>query len=136
MAWLSKIVQELGAYPNVLFQISNESDVCQGRLNPEWELAVYDFMKARISRPVGTNSNHPMVESHVDYVERHGCEVIGRLGVPAGVNEWNCQMSSAQFCAIQREGEPWSWMLIWGDGMSVGEWEEALKCLGTTSGTR
>lgn len=129
-AWLAKIAAELGREPNVLFQISNESDVCQGRLNPEWELAVYIYMKAHTQRPVGTNSRHPMVESVVDYIETHECSPPSRAGKPAGVNEWNCRLTAAEFCAIQKEREPWSWFLLWGDGMSTSEWEEALKCLG------
>jgi len=128
-AWLEKIAQELGGQPNVLFQISNESDVCQGRLNPEWEIAVYNFMKARTGRPVGTNSRHPSVEGVVDYIETHECEVPFQRGKPAGTNEWNCRLSAADFCALQKDTGSSGWFLLWGDGMAEGEWEEALKCL-------
>ncbi len=129
-AWLSKIATELGGEPNVLFQISNESDVCRPEVNPAWEKAVYDFMKSRTARPVGTNSNNGSVESYVDYIERHSCTPTSLSGKPTGVNEWNCSLSPQQFCAAASQATSrGTHFLLWGDGLSVGEWEEALKCL-------
>lgn len=134
--WLNKIGEELAIYPNTLFQISNESDVCQGQLNPEWEKAVYRHFKSNlrwrgIDRPVGTNSDNADVEAYVDYVEHHTCSAPRGGSKPMGVNEWNCTLSPADFCAKVKSTPESGWFLLWGDGMSRGDWEEALKCFGS-----
>lgn len=138
--WLDKIAEELGRYPNVIFQISNESGEgnCAGALNPEWEIGVFRTFKNYLSgrgysRPVGTNSHDSRVEAVVDYVERHGCSPVRDVtNKPSGVNEWNCAIDTARFCQIQRDLGPSNWFVLWGDGMTEGEWRESLKCLRST----
>lgn len=140
--WLNKVGEELGHFPNVIFQISNESGSgnCRGQLTPEWELSVYNAFKSNLqwrglSRPVGTNSEDPRVESAVDYIERHACNAQPLSGKPTGVNEWSagCRLSTAEFCGRVGATPPGGWFLLWGDGMDRSVWDESLKCLGTGS---
>lgn len=136
--WLNKIAEELGSYPNVLFQISNESGAgnCQGLLNPVWEISVFNGLKNNLRwrgqdyHPIGTNSHSVEVEEYVDYVERHSCDVPSlQVGRPVGVNEWDCALRAEDFCRIQSHLGEGQWFILWGDGLSEGEWKEALKCL-------
>lgn len=134
--WVNKVGELVAKYPNTLLQISNESGGgnCHGALKPEWELSVYRAIKSNLSwrgvdRPVGTNSEDPTVEHNVDYVEHHSCSGFGSSSRPSGVNEWNCALPIAEFCARQKEAVArGGWFLLWGDNMAVSDWEEALKC--------
>lgn len=129
--WLAKIAEIVSRHPNTLLQISNESGAgnCRNTLVPAWELSIYNYLKGLgLKTPIGTNSEDPAIERSVDYVERHSC-ANSSSDRPMGVNEWNCALSIPEFCERQREAvASGGWFLLWGDNMSLGDWEEGLKC--------
>ena len=64
--WLNKVVDEIGAHENILWQISNESGKCPPLgTTPEWEEGVAYIVRAREQaraygpHPIGTNGEIP-----------------------------------------------------------------------------
>lgn len=98
--WLNKIVDEIGDYDNVLFQIGNETSTCGQMGTSAWESFVANTVQARLGpgrpRLIATNSENPGLEgaSYVGYVNRHNpadgppiaIDLIGTK--PMGVNEY------------------------------------------------
>lgn len=126
-AWVRKIVQTVGAYPNVLWQDGNEIGVrpCGNNLSYEWvedlERVVRDEERqGGFSRHVfGTNSERPDIENaaFVDYIERHQREAPYPTSKPIMVNEYGGGVSP----------DDWLREASWGKsvGVSFHQWRES-----------
>ena len=89
-AWIRKVLDETSHFPNVLYQVSNESHVCgisRGRSLMPWEAATIEIVHER-GRLVGTNSHDVVIEEIADYVAYHVCEAPRMLDRPVMVNEY------------------------------------------------
>ena len=95
--WLRKIVEHTGKYPNVIYQIGNETFDCWGQgSSGAWELGVADTVRGALGanrRLISTNSHNGAVEasSAIDYVNMHieKAPERGALNKPVAVNEYD-----------------------------------------------
>lgn len=134
--WVDTLVEALGPYPNVFFQIGNETFDCQGMLVPEWEEGIRDAIKeayrkrGRVAPPIGTNSHDPFLESEMDYIARHGVYVVSPGAGPTIVNEYNpnppLTASRWRELAIANKRNGVAFML-WRHSMGDVEFEKALR---------
>jgi hypothetical protein len=98
--WLNKVVDEIGDYDNVIFQVGNETSTCGQMGSGAWESLVVSTVEARLGpgrpRLFATNSENGAIEAagYIDYVNRHNPSngppsAIDLPGTkPAGVNEY------------------------------------------------
>jgi hypothetical protein len=123
-AWVRKVVQETGAFDNVLYQDGNELVLVQG-YSPLWTTTMRDLIRAEEQRLgfsrhlIDTNSDHATSMRAVDYVERHQtqpAQPADCLGKPCLVNEYNPNppLTAAQlhqrFCQARSSGTSfWYW---------------------------
>jgi hypothetical protein len=97
LKWIRKVAAETGGFPNVIYQVGNETFDCD--TTPAWELGVRDALRAALGGPtrlIGTNSHDPELEAQFDYVARHVDEAQAPEGRPLIVNETGA-LTPAQF---------------------------------------
>jgi hypothetical protein len=109
--WTRKVVEEFGRFPNVVWQIANESGVCNPPVEP-----VFERHMARIIREaeaaygfeahlIGTNSENPSIEAmpEIQFISKHQrTHADPSNGKPVNVTEYNPSLSPAVFAAELR----------------------------------
>jgi hypothetical protein len=94
--FLRKAVAETGEFPNVIYQIGNETFDCRGVITSQYEFGVADIVRDELevqgfgNRLIGTNSHKKSIECSrkIDYVIRHSDTVPSLIcGKPLQVNE-------------------------------------------------
>lgn len=101
--WINALVDRFAPYPNVFYEVSNESFDCRGRVSPEWEFGIRDAIIAAYHRngrqapPVGTNSHHLDIERGMDYAARHNRFAQKAEAYPVLVNEYPYE-TAAHIC--------------------------------------
>lgn len=130
LKWIRKVAAETGGFPNVTYQVGNETFDCG--TSPAWELGVRDALRAALGgqpRLIGTNSHDPDLEAQFDYVARHVDTAQAPPGRPLIVNETG-PLTPAQFReqleAARRLG---STFVLWRGRMNGRQWTRALKSL-------
>lgn len=130
LRWIRKVVAETGDFPNVMYQVGNETFDCDATL--QWEVGVRDALRAALGdrrRLIGTNSHDPEIEAHFDYVARHVEEAQAPSDRPVIVNETS-PLTPAQFReqleAARRLG---STFVLWRGTMNGRQWQRALRFL-------
>src|SRR6185503_15004792 len=94
--WLNKVAEVTAGFPNVIYEIGNETDTCPQMATLEWEHLVTSAIFAR--RPdatISTNSRNLTLENQSwnRYVNRHQSKnypeaIERRWNKPAGINEY------------------------------------------------
>lgn len=102
-AFVRKAVRELGPFPNVLWQISNESGVmpCGRFLSYEWEAGIAEIIMDEEKRlglpahPISTNSDSPSIafSPFIAYINVHGDDAPEPSSKPIANNETGGRMS-------------------------------------------
>lgn len=96
-AWVRKVVQMLGPYPNVIWQVGNENGVCSPPVTSAWESDLIRIVRDEepkhgfIKHMIGTNAEIGDIEAlaSVDYVSLHqDLAAAVHKGKPTGVNEY------------------------------------------------
>lgn len=134
LRWIRKVAEETGAFPNVMYQVGNETFDCDA--SPAWELGVRDALRAALGerrRLIGTNSHDPELEEQFDYAARHVDEAQAPPGRPVIVNESRALTPAAfeeQLRAAERLG---STFVLWRGTMNERQWKRALALLRATS---
>ena len=130
LRWIRKVAAETGGFPNVTYQVGNETFDCPAA--PAWELGVRDALREALGerrRLIGTNSHDPELEAQFDYAARHVDEAQAPPGRPLIVNETR-PLSPAQFetqlRAARRLG---STFVLWRGTMNDRQWQRALRML-------
>jgi hypothetical protein len=135
LRWIRKVVEETGEFPNVTYQVGNETFDCKAA--PAWELGVRDALRAALGerqRLIGTNSHDPELEAQFDYAARHVDEAQAPPGRPVIVNETR-PMTPAQFEARFREAQRLgSTFVLWRGTMNERQWQRALGMFGGSGG--
>lgn len=128
LKWIRKVAAETGGFPNVTYQVGNETFDC--RAAPAWELGVRDALRAALggrARLIGTNSQDPGLEAQFDYATRHVDTAQAPAGRPLIVNETG-SLTPAQFreqlAAARRLG---STFVLWRGTMNERQWSRALR---------
>jgi hypothetical protein len=116
VAFIRKAVEVAGKYPNVMWQLSNESgvDPCGIRLTAAWELGIAREVLANeqlFSYPhhlIGTNAGdrHPDIQFalELDYINVHEDVALTQEGPrPLVVNEWGALLTPEEWASIARE---------------------------------
>jgi hypothetical protein len=129
--WVRKVVSETRSFPNVMYQIGNETFDCRGLLEAEFELGVKDIIKSElngINRLIGTNSHDPFIESKVDYVSYHQSNAPSNIGKPVQVNEYGDNVTPEDYNRELNLGySRGTYFHLWRAGMDDADW---LKSLG------
>lgn len=143
LRFVTKAVEELGRYANVIWQDSNEAGQIEG-FNPSWSLAMRDAVRAAeqtlpamgVVHLFGTNSERDEVELSpgIDLTTTH--KRMGIDGSYAGKhrqnNEHNPAFSPEQehalYCTAQAAGQHW-W--YWRAGQNAEEMEKTLSLFGS-----
>ncbi len=110
--WLSKIVNELGSFPNVIYQIGNETFDCnlgnykgtrypRAEVQPAWELGIVRFVRSQGGHKgqlLGTNSHRAEIENHseIDYIVKHMNKLPPKGPKPVMINEYFGAMSPSE----------------------------------------
>ena len=130
LKWIRKVVVETGDFPNVMYQVGNETFDCDAA--PAWELGVRDALRAALGgrpRLIGTNSHDPELEEGFDYAARHVDQAQAPGARPVIVNETG-ELTPAQFrvqrAAARRLGTTF---VLWRGGMNGRQWARALRFL-------
>jgi hypothetical protein len=128
LKWIRKVAAETGGFPNVTYQVGNETFDCE--VSADWELGVRDALRAALGdkpRLIGTNSHDPALEAQFDYVTRHVDTAQAPAGRPLIVNETG-PLTPAQFRqqleAARRLG---STFVLWRGSMNARQWTRALR---------
>jgi hypothetical protein len=128
LTWIRKVAAETGGFPNVTYQVGNETFDCEAA--PAWELGVRDALRAALGekpRLIGTNSQDPQLEAQFDYATRHVDTAQAPAGRPLIVNETG-SLTPAQFreqlAAARRLG---STFVLWRGSMNARQWTRALR---------
>jgi hypothetical protein len=130
LRWIRKVARETGAFPNVMYQVGNETFDCGA--SRAWEVGVRDALRAALpsgARLVGTNSHDPAIEAEFDYAARHVDEAPAPAGRPVIVNETRPLTPRAfqeQLAVAQRLG---STFVLWRGTMNGRQWSRALRFL-------
>ena len=94
--WVAKVVEEIGRYPNVVFQDGNEAS---RKPSFTWAMALQTQVKAELAmrgygdRPRGTNTEDPGIEAAFDYIERHAERAQPKSTRYVMVNEYTGELS-------------------------------------------
>jgi hypothetical protein len=130
LKWIRKVAAETGGFPNVIYQVGNETFDCD--TTPAWELGVRDALRAALGgapRLIGTNSHDPELEARFDYAARHVDEAQAPEDRPVIVNETG-PLTVAQFreqlLAARRMGTTF---VLWRGTMNGRQWGRALRAL-------
>ncbi len=89
--WVRKVIQEIGEFDNVIFQVGNEGFKS---FSADWEVGVYQIVKDELARLgysnrlVGTNTGDPSLEGQLDYITRHRNSAQAAGVKPILVNEY------------------------------------------------
>jgi hypothetical protein len=135
LKWIRKVAAETGGFPNVMYQVGNETFDCKA--SPEWERGVRDALREALPagpRLIGTNSHDPAIEAGFDYAARHVDEAQAPAGRPVIVNETRPltpRQFQEQLAAAERLG---STFVLWRGTMNGRQWSRAFRFL--REGTR
>lgn len=116
--WVREVAKRTGEYPNVMYQISNESFLC----NPayEWEAGIAEILEQNApGRLIGSGA----FPSLGDYATYHGTIPGGPR--PALVNETDNNQSVAEYCSMAAR-EPY--YMLWRGWKSDAEVAAAAAC--------
>jgi hypothetical protein len=130
LKWVRKVAAETGTFPNVMYQVGNETFDCEA--SRAWEVGVRDALRAALPagrRLIGTNVQDPEIEAEFDYAARHVDEAQSPAGRPVIVNEYR-PLTPLQFqeqlAAAERLG---STFVLWRGTMNGRQWTRALRFL-------
>jgi hypothetical protein len=130
LRWIRKVAAETGDFPNVTYQVGNETFDCDA--SPAWELGVRDALRAALGplvRLIGTNSHDPDLEPEFDYAARHVDEAQTPGPRPVIVNETG-PLTPAQFQAQRAAARSLgSTFVLWRGRMNGRQWGRALRLL-------
>lgn len=130
LRWIRKVAAETGDFPNVTYQVGNETFDCEA--SPAWELGVRDALREALgprARLIGTNSHDPDLEKEFDYAARHVDEAQEPGPRPVIVNETG-PLTPAQFRAQHAAARALgSTFVLWRGRMNGRQWTHALRSL-------
>jgi hypothetical protein len=134
-AWVLELVKAAGGYPNVLWQIGNENNLCD--VSREWELGVRDAIRDAETlngyqrHLIGSNSGRADVEREVDYVTVHGEDAALSGPTPRLVNETKDSRTSPEAYerALRDACAQGTYFALWRGLMKNAEWERALEIM-------
>lgn len=133
LRWIRKVAEETGGFPNVMYQVGNETFDCDA--SPDWEKGVRDALRAALgaqARLVGTNSHDPGLEAEFDYAARHVDEAQAPAGRPVIVNETR-GLTPARFEAqLEAAARLGSTFVLWRGTMNDRQWTRALGIVGVS----
>lgn len=141
-AYLRKLIETVGKYANVIFQIGNESGQVAGKNVGlfEWERWVRDRVRLHeqevglgVVHMIGTNSDYYEIESAnwIDYINRHGTYPDGpAFGKPSTNNEGNPAPRPdaylALYCAARLSG---AYVWAWRSELEKPDWDLVLSSI-------
>lgn len=130
LRWVRKVAAETGDFPNVMYQVGNETFDCDA--SPAWEIGVRDELRAALgtrARLIGTNSHDPDLEPEFDYAARHVEEAQRPGPRPVIVNE-TAPLTPAEFRAQHAAARALgSTFVLWRGRMNGRQWGRALRLL-------
>lgn len=131
--WITKVAQELSAFPNVIFQVGNENGVCTPQpVSIEWESGVRQILLANMRngrRLIGTNSQDPAIEAEMDYASYHGTNLPSVGGIPVQINEYRYLTPEAYRDTLNRASMLGVYFHLWRGTQKDEEWTKSLGYL-------
>jgi len=127
--WIRKVVDELGGFDNVLFQVGNEGFKS---FSAAWEVGVYDIVKDELrqrgfgNRLVATNTNNAPLEARLDYITRHSQEAQQPGAKPILVNEYPGLPSEEVLAQVREARRLGTAFMYWRGDHGRAEWERTL----------
>lgn len=130
--WIRKCVEELGEFPNVMFNTGNEGFK---RYSPEWELGVRSLVRFELraqgygDRLVGSNTHNTDIEAQFDYATRHANVAQDPESYPLMVTEYGTLPPDKVLRQVRSARETGTAFHYWMGSQTTAERETTLNGL-------